>query len=67
MSACICVVSSLHAGRLCHHLAHLSLTQMEWLEPTVVMGLCFCEGTLARETGSGTEREHEACFVVVAF
>lgn len=30
---------------------------MEWLEPTVVMGLYFCEGVLAREAGSGTEQK----------
>lgn len=44
-------------------LAHLSLRQTEWLEPTVVMGLCFCEGALAREVGSGTEREREVCLL----
>lgn len=36
-------------------LSHLTLTQMGWLEPTVVIGLCFCEGALVREVGSGTE------------
>lgn len=56
MSACICVVSS-----------PLMQEDCVIMEPTVVMGLCFCEGTLAREVGSGTEREHEVCFVFVAF
>lgn len=38
-------------------LAYLSLRQMEWLEPTVVMGLCFREGALASEVGPGTEQK----------
>lgn len=38
-------------------LAHMSLTQMEWLEPTAVIGLCFYEGALAREVVSGTEQK----------
>lgn len=53
LSACIYVIS-LNAEKLgVIILAHLSLTQMEWLEPTVVMDLCFFES--AREAGSGTE------------